>query len=132
MSSINKVIMMGNLTRQPQLSFLPSQTPVCDFGIATNRKFKKQDGSKGEEVCFVDCQIFGKRAEVVNQFFDKGSQIFVEGRLKFESWQDQQGGKHSKLRVLVENFEFCGGKKPKAADAAETQDSQNPGDEIPF
>lgn len=126
MSSLNRVLLMGNMTREPMLSYLPSQTPVCDFGIATNRKFKKADGSKGEEVCFVDCQIFGKRAEVVNEYFKKGSQIFIEGRLKFESWQDQEGGKHSKLRVLVENFEFCGGKRVKdsGSDGSEPIDNE--------
>ncbi|MHC5083274.1 MAG: single-stranded DNA-binding protein [Planctomycetota bacterium] len=108
MASYNKVVLMGNLTRDPQLSFLPSQTAVVEFGLAINRRFKKQDGTQGEEVCFVDCQMFGKRAEVVNKYFKKGEQIFVEGRLKFDSWQGQDGTKRSKLRVFVENFEFLG------------------------
>lgn len=110
MSSLNKVLLMGNLTRDPQLSYLPSQTPVCEFGLAVNRTYKKQDGSQGQDVCFVDCQIFGKRAEVINKYFSKGMPIFVEGRLKFDSWQAQDGSKRSKLRVFVENFEFIGSK----------------------
>jgi single-strand DNA-binding protein len=132
MSSLNVVIMMGNMTRDPAVSYLPSQTPVCDFGLATTRKFKKADGTKGEETCFVDCQIFGKRAEVIGEYFKKGSPIFIQGRLRFESWVDKEGLKKTKLRILVENFEFCGGKKAdKKADEAEAADNPG-GDEIPF
>ena len=109
MASFNKVILMGNLTRDPQLSYLPSQTAVVEIGLAVNRKFRKADGSQGEEVCFVDCQMFGKRAEVINKYCKKGNPLFVEGRLKFDSWQGQDGSKKSKLRVMVENFEFMGG-----------------------
>lgn len=109
MASYNKVILMGNLTRDPQLSYLPSQTAVVEFGIATNRTYKKQDGSQGEEVCFTECKMFGKRAEVINKYLHKGDQLFVEGRLRFESWQAQDGSKRSKLSVFVENFEFMGG-----------------------
>lgn len=108
MGSLNKVMLMGNMTRDPQLSYLPSQTPVVEFGLAVSRKFKKQDGSQGEETCFVDCQMFGKRAEVINKYFKKGDPIFVDGRLKFDQWNAQDGSKRSKLRVFVENFEFLG------------------------
>jgi len=107
MANLNKVMLMGNMTRDPQLSYLPSQTPVVEFGLATTRRYKKQDGTQGEETCFVDCQMFGKRAEVINQYFKKGEPIFVEGRLKFDSWE-KDGQKRSKLRVFVENFEFLG------------------------
>ncbi len=99
---------MGNLTRDPQLSYLPSETAVVDFGMATNRKWKKQDGSQGDETCFVDCRMFGKRAEVINKYCKKGNPLFVEGRLTFDSWQGQDGTKRSRLRVTVENFEFMG------------------------
>jgi single-strand DNA-binding protein len=108
MASLNKVLLMGNLTRDPQLSYLPSQTPVVEFGMAMSRKFKKQDGSMAEDTCFVDCRLFGKRAEVVNKYFKKGDPIFVEGRLQFDQWQAQDGTKKSKLRVFVDNFEFIG------------------------
>lgn len=107
MASLNKVMLMGNLTRDPQLSYLPSQTPVVEFGMAVSRKYKKQDGTMAEDTCFVDCQMFGKRAETVNKYFKKGDPIFVEGRLKFDSWE-KDGRKFSKLRVFVENFEFLG------------------------
>ena len=113
MANYNKVILIGHLTREPQLSYLPSQTSVCEFGMAINRVFKKQDGSEGKEICYVDCQMFGKRAEVVNKYFKKGDPIFVEGRLKFDQWNAQDGSKKSKLRVFVENFEFVGERKAK-------------------
>ncbi len=87
MANLNRVLLMGNMTRDPQLTYLPSQTAVVEFGLAMNRKFKKQDGSQGEEICFVDCQMFGKRAEVINKYFKKGEPIFIEGRLKLDSWQ---------------------------------------------
>ena len=124
MANYNKVILIGNLTREAQLSYLPSQTSVCEFGMAINRVFKKQDGSEGKETCYVDCQMFGKRAEVVNKYFKKGDPIFIEGRLKFDSWQAQDGSKKSKLRVFVENFEFVGERKQRQE---EQQDS--PADE---
>ncbi len=132
MASLNKVLMMGNMTRDPQLSYLPSQTPVVEFGLAVSRRFKKQDGSQGEETCFVDCQMFGKRAEVVNKYFKKGEPIFVEGRLKFDSWQGQDGTKRSKLRVFVENFEFIG-KGGGQGGASQGQSSyQEPPAEAPY
>lgn len=107
MANLNKVLLMGNMTRDPQLSYLPSQTPVVEFGMAINRKYKKQDGTMADDTCFVDCQMFGKRAETVNKYFKKGDPIFVEGRLKYDSWE-KDGRKQSRLRVFVENFEFLG------------------------
>ena len=98
---------MGNLTRDPQLSYLPSKVAVVDFGLAVNRKWRKEDGSEGEEVCFLECQMFGKRAEVVNEYLKKGSPIFVQGHLKFETWE-KDGRKHSRTRVIVDRFEFLG------------------------
>ena len=100
---------MGRLTRDPQLSYTPNQTAVVEFGMATNRKWRGQDGSERDETCFVDCQMFGRRAEVVNKYCKKGNPLFVEGRLTFDSWEAQDGTKRSRLRVTVENFEFLGG-----------------------
>ena len=112
MASFNKVILMGNLTRDPQMKFLPSQTPVAEFGLATNRHFKTQSGEEKDEVTFVDCAAFGKQAEVINQWCRKGKQLFIEGRLKFDTWDDKNGGgKRSKLSVIVENFQFVGGRE---------------------
>ena len=117
MASYNKVILLGNLTRDPQLSYTPSNTAVVEFGLATNRKWKDQAGQQREEVCFADCQMYGRRAEVINKYLHKGDPLFVEGRLKFDSWQAQDGTKRSKLRVVVESFEFIGGGKGRSADA---------------
>src|SRR5437763_12199096 len=109
MASFNKVLLMGNLTRDPQLKYLPSQTAVAEFGLACNRRFKTQTGEDREEVTFVDCTAFGKQAEVINQYCTKGKPLFIEGRLKFDSWEDKQGGgKRSKLTVVIENFQFIG------------------------
>lgn len=133
MASLNKVMLIGNMTRDPQLSYLPSQTPVVEFGLAISRKFKKQDGSQGEETCFVDCQMFGKRAEVVNKYFKKGDPIFVEGRLKFDQWNAQDGSKRSKLRVFVENFEFLGkGGGAQGGGHAEAGQEMDHGQDVPY
>jgi len=106
MASFNKVLLMGNLTRDPQLTYLPSNTPVAEFGIATNRRFKKQDGSQGEEVMFIDCRAYARTAELINQYFQKGRPIFIEGRLDLDQWQDKEGNKRSKHRIFVEAFHF--------------------------
>jgi single-strand DNA-binding protein len=112
MASFNKVILMGNLTRDPQLKYLPSQMAVVEFGLAMNRKFRTQAGEDREEVTFVDCSAFGKTGELINQYFTKGKPIFVEGRIKYDSWEDKQGGgKRSKISVVVENFQFVGGRE---------------------
>lgn len=114
---------MGNLTRDPELRYLPnSQTAVVDIGLATTRKWVGKDGQQNEETCFVDCTIFGKRAEVINKYFKKGSPIFIEGYLKLETWKAQDGSNRSKLKVVIENFEFIGGKK---------QDEQQPEQQQP-
>src|ERR1700691_5835836 len=111
MSSFNKVMLMGNLTRDPQLKYLPSQTAVAEFGIACNRKFRTATGEDREEVMFVDVAAFGKTGEIINQYFTKGKPIFIEGRLKLDQWEDKQGGgKRSKLTVVAENFQFIGGR----------------------
>ena len=103
---LNKIFLIGNLTRDPQLSYTPNQTPVVDFGMAVNRKWKGKDGQEKEDVCFVDCRMFGKRAEVINKYMSKGKPLMVEGRLSFDQWEAQDGTKRSKHRVTVENFQF--------------------------
>ena len=108
MANFNKILLMGNLTRDPQLSYTPNQTPVVDFGLATNRKWTGQDGSQREETCFVDCRAFGRQAENINKYLSKGRQLLVEGRLTFDSWTAQDGTKRSKHRVTVESFQFLG------------------------
>lgn len=111
MASFNRVLLMGNLTRDPQLKYLPSQTAVVDFGLACNRKFKTKEGVDKDEVTFVDCTAFGRTGEVINQYFTKGKPIFIEGRLKYDQWEDKQGGgKRHKISVVIENFQFVGGR----------------------
>ena len=106
MASFNKVMLMGNLTRDPQLTYLPSQTAVVEFGLAVNRKWTGQDGEKREETCFVDCRAFGRMAENINKYLTKGRPLFVEGRLTFDSWTASDGTKRSKHRITLENFQF--------------------------
>jgi single-strand DNA-binding protein len=108
MASYNKVILMGNLTRDPQLSYLPSQTPVCEIGLAVNRRWRSQDGQQREDVCFIDCRSYGKQAEILNQYMRKGRPILIEGRLDFDQWESQDGQKRSKHRVFIERFSFVG------------------------
>jgi len=109
MANYNKVILVGNLTRDPQMSYLPSQTPVAEFGLAVNRRWRGQDNQQREETCFVDCRVFGKQAETFNQYMSKGRAVLVEGRLHLDSWEGKDGVKRSKHRVIVERFVFLGG-----------------------
>lgn len=109
MANFNKVILAGNLTRDPQLTYLPNGTPVVEFGMAINRKWRPADGGEmREEVCFVELRCFGKQAETLKQYMSKGRPLMVEGRLKYEQWEAKEGGKRSKLYVVVDNFQFLG------------------------
>ncbi len=109
MSSFNKVILMGNLTRDPELRQTQSGTSVCRFSIAVNRSFSAQDGSVKDETCFVEIDSFGKTAENISKYFSKGRPILVEGRLRQDTWDDKNTGqKRSKLLVVLERFEFIG------------------------
>jgi single-strand DNA-binding protein len=111
MANFNKVILVGNLTRDPELSYLPnSQTPVVEVGIAVNRTWRGQDGQQREETTFVDCSAYGRQAEVINQYMRKGRPLMIEGRLKLSQWETQDGQRRSKLRVVIENFQFLGGR----------------------
>ena len=104
----NKVIIVGNLTRDVELKYLPSGSAVAKIGLASNRKYKKQDGSTAEETCFIDANLFGRTAEVANQYLKKGSQILIEGRLNFESWNDANGQKRSKHTITAESMQMLG------------------------
>jgi len=106
MASYNKVLLMGNLTRDPELRHLPSNMAVVALGLACNRRYRTKDGEDREETTFVDCEAFGRTAEVINQYLRKGKPIFIEGRLKLDQWQDREGNNRSKLKVVVENFQF--------------------------
>lgn len=109
MASYNRIVLVGNLTRDPELSYTPANTAVCKFGIATNRKWKDREGNDREDTCFVDCTVFGRSAETFNQYMNKGRQVLVEGRLELNQWTTPEGDKRSKHGVFVENFTFLGG-----------------------
>lgn len=112
MASYNKVILMGNLTRDPELQYLPSGTAVARVGIAVSHVYNdRQSGERKEDVCFVDLDAFGRTAEVINEYFQKGRPILVEGRLRFQSWETDDGQRRSKHSVMVDRFEFVGGRQ---------------------
>lgn len=110
MSNFNKVILMGNLTRDPELR-VPASTgnPLCKLGMAVNRRYRVNDEQR-EETTFVDMTAFGKSAEIIAKYCSKGSSILIEGRLHLNQWESQTGEKRSKLEVIVENFQFTGGR----------------------
>ena len=110
MASYNKVLLMGNLTRDVQLKSVAGGQSVADLAIAVNRKFKLKDGTEKEEVTYVDCECWGPRADVIAKYFSKGKPIFIEGRLKLDSWDDKDGQKRSKMRVVIEDFQFVEGR----------------------
>jgi single-strand DNA-binding protein len=126
MANFNQVILLGNLTRDPQLKYLPNQTPVVEFGLATNRKWKGPNGEDREEVTFVDCSAFARQAEVINQYCQKGKPILIQGRLKYDQWEDKQGGgKRSKLTVVVESFQLLGGRDGGGQGGGGSQDEHD-------
>ena len=138
MASLNKVLLIGNLTRDPEVRMMSNGRPVCNFGLALNRSYKDSEGNRKEEVTFVDVECFGPRAEAVGRFFSKGRAIFVEGRLKLDQWESKEGEKRSALRVVLDNFEFVDSKQEvspgpgKAYEAAkETPNSDTPDSATP-
>lgn len=133
MANYNKVILLGNLTRDPQLSFLPSNTPVCEFGLAVNRRWRGQDGNMQDETCFVDCQLYGRQAETFNQYMSKGRPVLVDGRLRLRQWETQDGQKRNKLTVVVERFQFVGSGRAAAPDQQPTGQAEAgpPAEELP-
>ena len=147
MASFNKVILLGNLTRDPEVRYTPKGSAVCDLGIAVNRSYTLDSGEKREEVTYVDVVLWARLAEIAGEYLKKGRPIFIEGRLQLDTWDDKQSGqKRSKLRVIGETMQLLGGRPPgagggeggesrsskttpppKAAEKAEPDD-----DEIPF
>ena len=118
MSSFNKVILMGRLTRNPELRYTPQGTAVTEIGMAINREFNAGT-ERRKEVTFVDVTLWSRSAEVVCQYMKKGSPIFIEGRLSLDTWEAQDGQKRSKLRVIAENFKFVGGRTEGGDDTGE-------------
>jgi single-strand DNA-binding protein len=110
MANLNKVMLIGNLTRDPELKYTPGNQAVCELGLAVNRKYRTKDNEEREEVTFIDCEAWGKQAEVIKQYMAKGRPIYIEGRLKLDTWEDKNGGgKRSKLYVVADTWEFVGG-----------------------
>jgi single-strand DNA-binding protein len=107
MAYLNKVFLIGNLTRDPELRVTPKGTAICQFGIAVNRQFKDESGATRDETTFVDIEAWGKQGELVSKYLTKGSPAMVEGRLKFDQWEDKTSGqKRSKLKVVLDNVQF--------------------------
>jgi len=113
MANFNRVILAGNLTRDPELRYTPKGTAIASFGLAINRKWKSETGESKEEVTFVDVEVWDRQAEVIAQYFKKGRPILVEGRLKYDQWEDKNTHqKQSKLKVRLESFSFIDTKGP--------------------
>jgi single-strand DNA-binding protein len=116
--NFNKVLLMGNLTRDIELKYTQSNQAVANVGIAVNRRWRTEQGEQREETTFVDCEAWGKTAETMAKFLSKGRPVFIEGRLKLDTWQDKtDGSNRSKLKVVVETFQFIDS-RPGGADAA--------------
>lgn len=114
MANFNKVFLMGNLTRDPEVRYTPKGTAIATIGLAVNRVWTTEGGEKKEEVTFVDVDVWGRQAETIGQYMSKGRPIFIEGRLKLDSWDDKETGqKRSKMKVVCESFQFLGGPKDK-------------------
>ncbi len=109
MASFNKVMLIGNLTRDPEVRHTPKGTAVGDLSMAINMSYRTQDGTDKEEVCYVDIVVWGRQAETCKDYLSKGRQIFVEGRLQLDQWETQQGEKRSRLRVRADRVQFLGG-----------------------
>jgi single-strand DNA-binding protein len=147
MANFNKVILAGNLTRDPELRYTPAGKAIAKFGMAINRNWTTETGEKKEEVTFVDIDSFGRQAEVISQYLKKGRPVLVEGRLKLDQWDDKQTGqKRSRLGVVLESFSFLdsgargdsAGAAPAprprpAAEPAPSEDAAPPAeDDVPF
>src|SRR5262249_33367345 len=120
MASFNKVILLGNLTRDPEVRYTPKGSAVCDLGVAVNRVYTTEGGERREEVTFVDVVLWARLAEIAGEYLRKGRPVFIEGRLQMDSWDDKQTGqKRTKLRVVGESMQLLGGRPGGAAGESE-------------
>lgn len=127
MASYNKVLLLGNLTRDPEVRMTPKGTAVCQFGLAVNRRYRDDQGQDHEETTFVDIEAWGKQADVIAKYCTKGRPLFVEGRLKLDSWEDKNTKeKRSKMKVVLENFQFIGGQAQGASGAGGDDEAPAP------
>src|ERR1700745_163022 len=126
MASFNKVILLGNLTRDPEVRYTPKGSAVCDLGVAVNRVYTTEGGEKREEVTFVDVVLWARLAEIAGEYLKKGRPVFVEGRLQLDSWDDKQSGqKRTKLKVIGENMQMLGA--PRGGGSSSGGDEESPG-----
>lgn len=134
MSKLNKVFLIGNLTKDPELRYTPSGAGIVEFSMAINREWQAPDGEKKKEVCYVQVVMFGKRAEVINEYFSKGNPIFIQGRLQFSQWETKESQKRNALKVVAEDFQFIGGNTKQGGSQSNEEGDSNdvPEDEIPF
>ena len=135
MASLNKVFLIGNLTRPPELRYTPSGTAVADLRLAVNRNYTTQGGEKREEVSFLTVVVWGKQAETCGEYLDKGSPILVEGRLQTRDWETKEGQKRSVVEVVAERVQFMGRGKAPGAPGSVPEAVEVPGDaddEVPF
>lgn len=132
MASFNKVILLGNLTRDPEVRYTPKGSAVCDLGIAINRQYTLDSGEKREEVTFVDVVLWSRLAEIAGEYLKKGRPVFIEGRLQLDTWDDKQSGqKRSKLRVVGETMQLLGGRPPGAGGGAAEGGESHPSKPAP-
>ena len=121
MASFNKVILLGNLTRDPEIRYTPKGSAVCDLGLAVNRQYTLESGEKREEVTYVDVVLWARLAEIAAEYLKKGRPVFIEGRLQLDTWDDKQSGqKRSKLRVIGETMQLLGSRPPSGSGGSET------------
>ena len=126
MASFNKVILLGNLTRDPEVRYTPKGSAVCDLGLAVNRNYTLDNGEKREEVTFVDVVLWARLAEIAGEYLKKGRPVFIEGRLQMDSWDDKQSGqKRTKLRVVGETMQLLGS-RPSGAGGADAPEAERP------
>jgi single-strand DNA-binding protein len=132
MANLNKVLLLGNVTRDPEVRYTPKGSAVCDLGVAVNRQYTLDSGEKREEVTFVEVTLWGRTAEVAGEYLKKGRPVFIEGRLQMDTWDDKQTGqKRSKLRVVAENMQLLGGRAPGAAAVQESAPEEQPASPLP-
>jgi single-strand DNA-binding protein len=128
MASFNKVILLGNLTRDPEVRYTPKGSAVCDLGVAINRVYTTEGGERREEVTFVDVVLWARLAEIAGEYLRKGRPVFIEGRLQMDSWDDKQTGqKRTKLRVVGESMQLLGGRPGGTAGETAEEDRVAPG-----
>jgi single-strand DNA-binding protein len=131
MLSLNHVTLAGHLTRDPEIRMISPDRPVAAFGIALNRRYKGADGELKEDVTFVDCEAWGRTAELVGQYLSKGSPVYLEGRLRLDSWQDKDGQKRSRLKVTTDSVQFLARKPQSEGDGPSAGEAVGPGATAP-